>query len=180
MNFNGLLKSQDVLKSSLSCLCNLSYSAILLLGTFKFRPSSLLGSRASPPLFAGERGTSLVILVNRRWGASYTYTGRLSWLLHEILLLLTWWSGQWPLRLDKEVSCPAFSSLPSPTLNLQHHFCHTARDTAVAPSGGRSFIAATPKQLTCLEGESAVSVILWHPRGRAMAVATALLGPWLD
>ncbi len=111
--------------------------------------AAVWGCRASPPLLWGGGGgvNQHVTLAIRMWGptyiASYTqHTGLLGRLHHEVLQLLMWWRSLWPFGQATEFSCAAFSSPPSPILELRHNI-HPKAETTLTPSGGRSFIAAT-------------------------------------
>jgi hypothetical protein len=79
----------------------------------------------------------------------------------------------------KEASSAAFCSLPPSTLGLQHRLWPMVWDTAIAPDGGNSFIAAPyPSNWPFGGGLYSVLCMLgWIFRRRATASATALFGP---
>jgi hypothetical protein len=92
-----------------------------------------------------------------------------------------WWRCWWPLGLAKEVSYAAFSSPPPSTLKLQHRLRPTAETPLKSWVEGVAFIAANTLATGLSREEvSSLCILGWNFRGRATAMATALLGPWLD
>ncbi len=146
--------------------------------------AAISGSCPSPPLSA-EGWDPPVTLAIRRRGPAYiaSYSQNLEpWpVFFEVLQLLIWLKGLWIPFLTKEDSCSAFSSLPSSTLGLWHRLRPVAWDTAVALAGGGSFYSCSVLATGLLEEEPSVLCILgWILRRQAMALASALFGPWPD
>ncbi len=128
-------------------------------------------SGGGPPLFYWQAGGGDYI-----YSLLYTYTWLLGRLPNKVLQLLMWWRSQWPLGPAKEASYAALSSLPPPTLGLQHCL-RPMVGTAIAPSGGRSFYSCITLTTVLFEEEHSGTVCTMLEPQRT-SYGFAYCSPW--